>query len=434
MRPLLIAESANPTFVSVPLIGWSLCTTLQQMTGAHIVTQVRNREAFLDHGMREGTDFTAIDSEKLAAPLYRLNRKLRAVGLGWTVTTALAAIGYSYFEKLVAEQFSERIESGEFDIVHRVTPVSPAVSSHVLGKLCRQLQVPFILGPINGGVPWPKGYRRMQLAEGELLSSIRPFLLKNPRRNQTLAGVSAILTGSGYAAKEIPSRYHDKSLYISENAVHSVNENTPENIPGKLRVVFIGRLVKLKMVDALIRASEPFLRSNSLTLDIIGDGPEMDRLTRLAAFQGVSDKVVFHGWKSHDEVMSMLPDYDALGFPSIREFGGGVVLEAMANGLVPIVINYAGPGELVDDKSGFRIPLGPPDQIVDAYQRIFQKMIDDPSILPPMQAACIERIRDHFSWDAKAKKILEVYRWAMGERHTNPASEPGFLSYNPAEA
>ena len=51
-----------------------------------------------------------------------------------------------------------------------------------------------------------------------------------------------------------------------------------------------------------------------------------------------------------------------------------------------------------------------------------------------MQAACIERIRDHFSWNAKAKKILEVYRWACGERDTNPESDPGFLSYKPAQA
>ena len=96
VRVLLIAEQANPTFVSVPLEGWSLSRALAARAGldVHVVTQVRNRQAFLDAGLVEadaswargpvengsgasGGDFTAIDSEKVAAKMHKLSSALR---------------------------------------------------------------------------------------------------------------------------------------------------------------------------------------------------------------------------------------------------------------------------------------------------------------------------------------------------------------------
>ena len=54
LRVLLIAEQCNPTFVSVPLEGWSHSQAIAEVADTHLVTQVRNREAILEEFLQTG--------------------------------------------------------------------------------------------------------------------------------------------------------------------------------------------------------------------------------------------------------------------------------------------------------------------------------------------------------------------------------------------
>jgi glycogen synthase len=68
----------------------SLATALREVADVHIITQVCNREAFIRAGMVEDEDFTSIDSERVARPLYRIAEAIRAGrGVGWTTATAI---------------------------------------------------------------------------------------------------------------------------------------------------------------------------------------------------------------------------------------------------------------------------------------------------------------------------------------------------------
>ena len=421
-KVLVIAEAANPEWVSVPLVGWSLASALRDVADVHIVTQIRNRDAILRAGLVEGTDFTAINSEAVAKPFHKLASVLRmGSGKGWTMTTAINAVSYPYFEYLVWKQFGSDIRAGVYDLVHRVTPLSPTITSPIAPK-CRAAGVPFVMGPLNGGVPWPKAFDSARRQEREWLSYVRGAYKLTPGRNRTVKAANVILTGSRHTQSEIPAKYQSKTIYMPENAIDTTRFNltAKQDVTGQIRACFIGRLVPYKGPDMLLEAAAPVLQEGRLKLDMIGDGPMRPELEALADRLGISDAVTFHGNLPHGDVQKVAVQSNLLTFPSIREFGGGVVLEAMALGVVPMIVDYAGPGELVSPQTGYKVPIGTRAEIIERFRALLESVIDDPSALPALGAAGRARINELFTWEAKAKQVAAVYDWMLNEGKEQP--------------
>jgi glycosyltransferase involved in cell wall biosynthesis len=411
-RVLLIAEAANPEWTSVPLIGWEMARVLQTVADIHLVTQLRNREAILRQGWIEGRQFTAIDNEAFLRPLLKIGSLLRGgPQQAWTTLSALSAFAYYSFEAELWRQFRHRLERHEFDLVHRVTPLSPTCQSTLAAKLAKR-NIPFVIGPLNGGVPWPTNFRHRQVAEREWLSNLRPFYKLLPAYRSTRKTSSAILVGSQFTKRDMPVSVQGKCVYIPENGVNlelfKRRRSTPARLP--LRGSFVGRLVPYKGADMLIRAAEPFLRSGQMYLDIIGDGPQRGELERLISHTKLEKFVRCHGWVSHARLQDILSTCDFLGFPSIREFGGGVVLEAMSLGLTPIVANYGGPAELVKDHCGIRVPFHDEGSLIEGFRRTFAAVVESPEILDRLGSAAIAEIDQKYSWERKASQVLKVYK------------------------
>lgn len=419
-RVLAIAEAANPEWVSVPLVGWSLAQALRDVADVHLVTQVRNRDAILRAGLVEGRDFTAIDSESVARPLWAVAEKLRmGEGKGWTTLQAINALIYPWFEHLVWKEFGPAIKAGKFDIVHRITPLSPTITSPIAKKVAKA-GVPFVLGPLNGGVPWPRHFDAERRAEKEWLSYLRDAYKHLPGRSSTIRHASAIIVGSRHTQSEIPEPFQKKTVYIPENGIDPVRFNhRTHSRDGVFKACFVGRLVPYKGADMLIAAAADLLRNRRMTLDIIGDGPMMGQLVEQAKSMGCEAGITFHKWIPHEKVQSILGRSDILSFPSIREFGGGVVLEAMALGVVPVIVDYAGPGELVTEDTGFKVPCGSRKEIIEGFQRTLTELVDNPAQLPAMAQNAKARIDSHFLWSRKAEQIRQVYDWALARNKSD---------------
>jgi len=419
---LIIAEAANPDWVSVPLVGWSLANALRSVDNVHIVTHIRNSKAIQKQGLKPGEDFTAIDSEAIDRPMWRLTNLLRGgQGKGWTTGTAIKAFSYYYFEYLLWKKFGNDIQHGKYDIVHRVTPLSPTIPS-LIAKKCHRANVPFVVGPLNGGVPWPKEFDSARRKEREWLSYIRNAYKLMPGYRGMLKYASALIIGSKDTLKKVPEKFHEKCVYIPENAIEPerFSEKSKSYIEGPLRACFVGRLVPYKCPDILLEAALPLIKEGRLEIDIIGDGPLMSALANVVANENIDSAVTLTGWIEHAEVQKIMCKSQVFAFPSIREFGGGVVLEAMALGLVPVIVDYAGPGELVIDGTGYKIPLGTREKIVQALQNKLRWLVDNPESLPNTAKNAKTRVLDYFTWREKANQVHEVYKWILDDRKNKP--------------
>ena len=72
--------------------------------------------------------------------LFKLAGMLRGgAGKGWTTGTAFSSLAYYSFERAVWRQFGERLAAHEFDLVHRITPLSPTSPSLIAGRLKKSM-------------------------------------------------------------------------------------------------------------------------------------------------------------------------------------------------------------------------------------------------------------------------------------------------------
>jgi len=412
-KVLLLAEIANPDMVSVPLIGWCIAQALAQQADVHLVTHIRNRDAITALGWQEGRDFTVIDTEAVVRRIFRVARFLGASdNRGWTIYQALAPIGCYAFERAVWKRFGSVIKAGEYDIVHRLTPMSPTTPSWLAARVART-GVPMVVGPWNGGLPWPPGFADRMMREREGLSRMRGVYKWLPFYAATRRHAAAILAGSFHTLSELPDETLERSFHLPENGIDpsrfALRRTRRAGAP--LRGAFIGRLVPYKCADVLIEAAAPMLRDGTLHLDIIGDGPERERIVALVKALGVESAVTLHGHVKHREVQSLLVDCDFLACPSIREFGGGVVLEAMALGVAPIVADYGGPVELMDHHTGIHVPFTGPEDLMTGFRSALEAALDDPARLDRLGDAAVERVAQLFTWERKARQIIRLYDW-----------------------
>lgn len=412
-RVLLIAEQANPEWVSVPLIGWSLAKAIFDRIPSLIVTHVRNYAAFVRAGMSEGRDFVAIDNEFVARRLHKVSQLIRGGdGKGWTAVTAMESLAYYAFERELWRQFGPGVEAGQFFAVHRITPLSPTAPS-IIAKRCARAGVPFLLGPLNGGLPWPNGFSKRRHLEKEWLSYFRALHRLLPGQASCREHASVIFVASRATERQFAKKHQAKLKFMPENGIwaNAISAVTRKEYVPPLRAVFVGRLVAYKCPDLLFQAARPLIEAGKLHLTYVGAGPLEQQLIREVRDAGCESGVEFRGWLNHGAVLDVLSQSDFLVLPSIREFGGGVVIESMARGVPCVVADYGGPAELVDSDTGWTVSFNDESSLLLNLREKLKEIVENPAELARRARNCIDKVKNQYTWESKAQKIIEIYRF-----------------------
>ncbi len=423
LRVLLLAELCNPEWASLPVVAYKAARQIAELADVTLVTHVRNQDAFERVGCGPA-EVEFIDNEVIARPLHGLLDRIRVEEGGWTLFQAFSYPSYLAFEWMAHRRFGERLEAGEFDVIHRLTPMSPTLPSVLAAK--RPARVPFVLGPLNGGLPWPREFAAEMHEEQELLTKLRSAHRLLPFHRATFRRADAVLASFRHTVEQVPASARSRTIDFPEVGIDPAlfSATGTRDRRASKTVLFCGRLVPLKLPFVLLdafAASEPLRRHRLL---FVGDGPLEGELRSRAAELGLDGCVEFTGRVPQDEVGRLMRESEIFAFPSIRELGGGVVVEAMACGMTCVVADYGGPGQLIDDDRGRKVPMGTREEMTAAFTRELTALVDNDEELERLGKAAREHAHELYSFEAKARKTVEVYEWVLGRRGRPDFWEP----------
>src|SRR5438128_5544013 len=412
LRILLLAPDCSPETISMPYVTYSHAAALAQLHDVALVIGSPSE----DPVRRAKAPFRTIEVVRMPLLERIYAWSLRRIFKYNYDTQILTAFGYPFslaFEWHGWRQLRRRIFAGEFDVVLRVMPMTPVLPSPFAFFL-RKGPIPFVIGPLNGGLPWPPGFSQLE-NQKEWVANLRNLYRYLPFARSTYRHAAAIIAASSQTYSEF-AEYSDKLFFVPEPGIARSLCSGDSRSPGpgvKLELIFVGGLVPRKACDLALRAAAPLLRSDLARFTVVGDGPERDRLGQLTRSLGIEKAVLFCGWLSHEEVLKHLRSADVFVFPSLRDNGAGVVFEALGTGAVPVVADFGGPGDIVHPEVGYKVALTNESDMVSEIEKILTELAHNRDRLEQLRRQGMAYVQERLTWDAKAQSVTRVLNWAV---------------------
>lgn len=191
----------------------------------------------------------------------------------------------------------------------------------------------------------------------------------------------------------------------------SCDRNFFEN--GKIRILCVANLIKLKGQDYLIDAVSG-LKKKGLNVELIlaGRGPDEEKLMEQANRLNLHDCVQFVGYVHYDQIAELMNACDLFVMPSYYEALGCVYLEAMSAGMITVGVWNQGIDEIiVDGKNGFLVQ----EKSVADLERVLQKIIGlNHNELKQISCAAMKDM-EKYTWKKSAAELSKVYIDVLSE-------------------
>ncbi len=173
---------------------------------------------------------------------------------------------------------------------------------------------------------------------------------------------------------------------------------------GRMRIIVPRRLYPKNGVEYFVRAMPLIAAAIDVEARIVGDGPERQRLTALAAELDVSDRVAFLGARPNAEMPELLRWADLAVIPSLMEATSIAALEAMSCGLPVAATAVGGLPEIIDEKVGTLFAPADPEALSVAVLAMLGR-----TDLEALGDAARRRVVSHWSMDRMVERHLEIY-------------------------
>lgn len=299
-----------------------------------------------------------------------------------------------------------------FALVHQTTFHTFRIPFLVANKL----DIPAVWGPVAGGESVPPGFSHY-LGSAKYSEIFRNILnrlwLQFPPIKKSLRRVSAIFVSNRTTLRFLPREVREKCRIVPPNALRPEDEHPPAASPvpatdNGLRLLYVGNCVATRAIPLVFDAlSVSGIVDYNLT--IVGAGPALAAWRKKAEQLGMSEKVEFIGRVAREKLDGFYSSADALVFPALRDSGGSALLEAMSRTVPVICLDWGGPGEMVDERAGIKIPVSHPEKTVKALAAAIIRIKEDPEYRISLARAGQQQAQTLFRWDEKFRLLQATY-------------------------
>ena len=389
------------------ILGWNLVYQISKRHKVWALTHPDNKPA-IEHELSVNPNtnltFCYVGLPDWLRPMIKVQGGIQAYYFLWQVRSYFAA-------KKLHRQLG-------FDLFHHITYANDWMVSFI-GAL---LPVPYVRGPGGGAHRTPRGFEREYPLGGRVWEKVRslgqwvfrhdPFFLKGHRR------AKAILACNQEALDQASSKWPDKVLFFPVNGITSsdlASAALPAPAHSDFRVLTAGTLIRVKGFGLAIKAFMKFGDHHPEAIfDIVGSGPELSRLKKIAKRLDPQGQIRFHPRMERSKLLAEMASSDVFLFPSLRDGGGAVVIEAMAAGTPVVCLDAGGPAVHTTSKCGIKIDPDNPDDAVDHLAEALERLYQDPDLRESLGRAARTRAEEVYHWDRLGERLMGIYEDTFG--------------------
>lgn len=172
-------------------------------------------------------------------------------------------------------------------------------------------------------------------------------------------------------------------------------------------VTFLGRITMQKGPEYFVEAAAQVLQKvHNVQFVMAGGGDMMEKMIRLAARRGISERFHFAGFLRGKQVYEMLKASDVYIMPSVSEPFGISPLEAMQMGVPSIISKQSGCAEILNNV--IKVDYWDTNAIADAIYSI----ITYPAMYNELREHGLKEVNE-IVWKKAGAKVIDIYKRLM---------------------
>ena len=281
----------------------------------------------------------------------------------------------------------------------------------------------FVWGPVGTGDTIPRDFSCHYPLRGRVIEEIRRFSVKvlplNLGFKSRCNKAALILCKTENSRQSIPTKYRHKAITFTDVAVEmpmgQYIESTRISSDPYIRYVAVGRLDAWRGFDLLIEAFAHAHRQNQhLRLEILGRGPDHERLNGLITKFGMTEVICLVGQVSMEEYQQKMAGCDVVVNPALKEGAVTVSFDSMGYGKPLICVDTGGYTRYFSNEYAVVLPRTGREEVVSKLCDALLFYTDEKK--RKIHGELAAQKSKQLGWEDKGKQIAECIRSSFANK------------------